>query len=117
MEFSLSRCGNPKCKRAPHSYVHLLLNKLLLAIRRHIQLYYAVKYLYRLCHFFILIIKFISLFQGWLVCEDRGCATRTRRLPLKSSRAYPVCVGCGNSNMDLEVNLKIFFFMHIAKKN
>ena len=42
MEFALSRCINPNCKKAPYSYTHILSNKLTLTIRKHIQLYYAV---------------------------------------------------------------------------
>lgn len=42
MEFVLSRCANPKCKKPPYTYVHQLSNKLTQAIRKNIQLYYAV---------------------------------------------------------------------------
>ncbi|EFX79893.1 hypothetical protein DAPPUDRAFT_304346 [Daphnia pulex] len=82
IEFALSRCGNPNCKKTPFSAEKFLVNRLTHTVRKHIQLYYA----------------------GWLVCEDRSCATRTRRIPLKSTNTHPVCIGCGTSNMDPEYN-------------
>lgn len=87
MEFSLSRCANPKCKRAPHSYVYLLSNKLSLAIRRHIQLYYAVRDPDWLCHFYIIISNFLSHFRvglfvkiGAVVLGHVGCPSKAHAL-------------------------------------
>ncbi|KZS08622.1 DNA polymerase [Daphnia magna] len=82
VEFALSRCGNSNCKKIPFTAEKQLVNRLTLAIRKHIQLYYA----------------------GWMICEDQSCATRTRRIALKSVRAHPVCIGCGTSNMVVEYN-------------
>ena len=31
---------------------------------------------------------------GWLVCEDPGCSNRTRRIPLRGIRGFPVCNVC-----------------------
>ena len=54
-----------------HSSVNILL------IRSHVTKYYA----------------------GWLVCEDPGCSGRTRVMPLRFQRAYPVCPVCRVSSM------------------
>ena len=48
-----------------------------LVIRSHVNKYYA----------------------GWLVCEDPGCSGRTRVMPLRFQRAYPVCPVCRVSSM------------------
>lgn len=103
----MSRCGNPNCQKQPLSAEKYLVNRLTLAIRKHIQQYYAVisvdilRVMYNLQY-----LTEITILQGWIVCEDQSCATRTRRLPLKSVRAHPVCIGCGTSNMDVEVPFK-----------
>ena len=38
-------------------------------------------------------------YAGWLVCEDPGCSGRTRVMPLRFQRAYPVCPVCRVSSM------------------
>ena len=50
---------------------------LVLAIRHHIQKYYA----------------------SWIICEDPGCTGRTRRLALAFQRAFPVCTTCYKATM------------------
>jgi len=52
-------------------------NSIDLLIRKHISKYYA----------------------GWLVCEDPGCVGRTRVMPLRFQRAYPMCPVCKVSSM------------------
>jgi len=96
IEFSLLRCVNSNCKVSLLNQIPYILNRLTQTLRKSIHRYYS----------------------GWLVCEDQSCATRTRRLPLKSVRAFPVCIGCGSSNMDLEYNdtdlyTQLCFYQHI----
>ena len=38
-------------------------------------------------------------YAGWLGCEDPGCSGRTRVMPLRFQRAYPVCPVCRVSSM------------------
>merc|ERR1712098_717226 len=38
-------------------------------------------------------------YAGWLVCEDPGCVGRTRVMPLRFQRAYPMCPVCKVSSM------------------
>ncbi|CAL4103579.1 unnamed protein product, partial [Meganyctiphanes norvegica] len=69
---SLDTCPNPACKFEIYSKTGTILNKLRQDIRRHISAYYS----------------------GWLMCEDPGCNNRTRRIPLRFSRGYPICNLC-----------------------
>jgi DNA polymerase alpha subunit A len=77
-KLALMECPQPKCQKCPildkSAYIK---NKLTLAIRSHIQKYYA----------------------GWIICEDPGCSGRTRRVPLAFQRAFPVCSTCFKATM------------------
>ncbi|KAK4326034.1 hypothetical protein Pmani_003411 [Petrolisthes manimaculis] len=69
---ALQTCPNPKCKFPIFSRTVPILNKLRLDIRNYILKYY----------------------NGWLICEDPGCNNRTRRIPLRFSRGFPICNSC-----------------------
>ncbi|XP_071440385.1 DNA polymerase alpha catalytic subunit [Hetaerina americana] len=75
--FVLESCSNPECTTSPLKYLSSIQNALILAIRRHIDRYYA----------------------GWLICEDPGCSNRVRRVPTQVRGSYPVCSGCSSGCM------------------
>jgi len=57
-------------------------------------------------------------YKSWMVCEDPGCTGRTRVLPLKFQRAYPVCPMCQKAIMyseysDTQLYNQISFILHI----
>ncbi|XP_017650998.1 DNA polymerase alpha catalytic subunit isoform X3 [Nannospalax galili] len=72
VEPSLYRCSNIDCKASPLTFIMQLSNKLIMDIRRCIKKYY----------------------DGWLICEEPTCRSRTRRLPLQFSRNGPLCSVC-----------------------
>ncbi|ROT82337.1 putative DNA polymerase alpha catalytic subunit-like [Penaeus vannamei] len=72
LEVALQNCPNPKCNFPIYSRLAPIINKLNLDIRKHIIKYY----------------------NGWLICEDPGCSNRTRRIPLRFSRGFPICNAC-----------------------
>ncbi|XP_046392604.1 DNA polymerase alpha catalytic subunit [Ischnura elegans] len=80
--FVLESCCNPDCTTSPLKYLSSIQNALILAIRRHIDHYYA----------------------GWLICEDPGCPNRVRRIPIQVRGSYPVCSGCSSGCMMREYN-------------
>lgn len=69
---ALDTCPSPSCKFEIYSKTGVILNKLRQDIRRHISAYYS----------------------GWLMCEDPGCNNRTRRIPMRFSRGFPICNLC-----------------------
>lgn len=92
----LEKCPNPQCAVSPLSYLANIQNRLAVAIRHYIHLYYL----------------------NWLVCEDPACTNRTRRLPLWFGRGYPVCNLCGKGLMyreytDSELYNQLSYFRHI----
>ncbi|ERE64155.1 DNA polymerase alpha catalytic subunit isoform 1 [Cricetulus griseus] len=72
LEPSLYRCSNVDCKASPLTFMVQLSNKLTMDIRHCIKKYY----------------------DGWLICEEPTCRSRTRRLPLHFSRNGPLCPVC-----------------------
>jgi DNA polymerase alpha subunit A len=90
----LAEC--PKCKVSPLSNTDYVRNRLTLAIRRQISRYY----------------------EGWLICEDTACATRTRSTPLVLNRGQPVCSVCHHGILRPEITeksiyLQFGFFKHV----
>ncbi|KAL1440998.1 hypothetical protein MTO96_008921 [Rhipicephalus appendiculatus] len=75
LTFTLASC--PGCKTDLSSYLNALCNQMTLLIRSFIQKFYL----------------------GWLVCEDSGCAHRTRQVPQIFAKSGPVCVACQRSVM------------------
>ncbi|XP_042526110.1 DNA polymerase alpha catalytic subunit [Dipodomys spectabilis] len=87
MEPSLYRCSNIDCNASPLSFMVQLSNKLIMDIRQFIQKYY----------------------DGWLICEEPTCRTRTRHLPLQFSRNGPACPACIKSILRLEYSDKSLY--------
>jgi len=81
----LAECS--KCKASPLSNLDYLRNRLTLAMRRQISHYY----------------------EGWLVCEDTACGTRTRRTTLTLNRGQPVCSACHHGILRPEVSEKSIY--------
>ena len=71
-ELVLEKCVNPDCDLSPMQHLAPIQNSLTLSMRTYIHRYYA----------------------GWLYCEDPACPQRTRRLPLRFQRNYPICNLC-----------------------
>ncbi|XP_041438950.1 DNA polymerase alpha catalytic subunit isoform X1 [Xenopus laevis] len=87
IEPGLKRCSKPECDASPLDYVIQVHNKLLLDIRRYIKKYYS----------------------GWLVCEEKTCQNRTRRLPLSFSRNGPICQACSKATLRSEYPEKALY--------
>ncbi|XP_044526087.1 DNA polymerase alpha catalytic subunit [Gracilinanus agilis] len=87
IEPSLFRCCNIDCKASPMTFADQLNNKLILDIRRCIKKYY----------------------NGWLICEEPTCQTRTRRLPLQFSRNGPLCQTCMKATLRPEYSDKSLY--------
>ncbi|XP_068086405.1 DNA polymerase alpha catalytic subunit [Anabrus simplex] len=92
----LERCVNPECSVAPTAYLPSIQNQLSLVTRSYIHKYYL----------------------NWLVCEDPACPNRTRRVPLRFMRSYPICTLCEKGVMykeynDHELYTQLNFFQHI----
>ena len=78
LQLALQTCPNLSCQRRPLAEKFVMIkNKLVLAIRHHVQKYYA----------------------SWIICEDPGCSGRTRRLALAFQRAFPICTTCYKATM------------------
>ncbi|KAK0061049.1 DNA polymerase alpha catalytic subunit [Biomphalaria pfeifferi] len=73
-------CPNTDCRTPLWKSKNQIKNLLQLKIQQHVNKYY----------------------QGWLKCEDTGCATRTNRLPLIMQRGHPVCPACDKGYLCLE---------------
>uniref|UniRef100_A0A4X2KS80 DNA polymerase n=1 Tax=Vombatus ursinus TaxID=29139 RepID=A0A4X2KS80_VOMUR len=96
IEPSLFHCRNIDCNASPIAFTDQLNNKLILDIRRYIKKYY----------------------NGWLICEEPTCQTRTRRLPLQFSRNGPLCQTCTKATLKQEYSDKslytqLCFYRHI----
>ncbi|CAG5130361.1 unnamed protein product, partial [Candidula unifasciata] len=65
-------CPNMECRMPLWKLKAKLKNLLQMKIQQHVNKYY----------------------QGWLVCEDTGCAARTNKMPLIMQRGHPVCPTC-----------------------
>ena len=57
-------------------------------------------------------------YEGWLICEDVACATRTRRTTLILNRGQPICTTCHHGVLRQEVSeksvyLQFGFLKHI----
>ncbi|XP_031752563.1 DNA polymerase alpha catalytic subunit isoform X3 [Xenopus tropicalis] len=87
IEPGLKRCSKPECDASPLDYVIQVQNKLLLDIRRYIKKYYS----------------------GWLVCEEKTCQNRTRRVPLSFSRNGPICQACTKATLRSEYPEKALY--------
>ncbi|XP_028815477.1 DNA polymerase alpha catalytic subunit isoform X2 [Denticeps clupeoides] len=87
VEPSLMQCCHVPCKGRPVDHAIQISNKLRLDIRRHIRRYYS----------------------GWLLCEDRACGNRTRRLPILFSRTGPICPACSKSTLRAEYSEKALY--------
>ncbi|XP_074070326.1 DNA polymerase alpha catalytic subunit isoform X2 [Macrotis lagotis] len=96
IELSLFRCCNIDCNASPISFTNQLNNKLILDIRRCLKKYY----------------------NGWLICEEPACQTRTRRLPLQFSRNGPLCQTCMKATLrreysDKSLYTQLCFYQHM----
>ncbi|BFZ06575.1 hypothetical protein BsWGS_09614 [Bradybaena similaris] len=69
---ALLACPNTECRTPLWKLKAKLKNLLQMRIHQHVNKYY----------------------QGWLVCEDTGCAARTNKIPLIMQRGHPVCPTC-----------------------
>ncbi|XP_035693536.1 DNA polymerase alpha catalytic subunit-like [Branchiostoma floridae] len=95
-EFTLSQCANSQCDLAPTQYLTMLKNKLTLATRRHVKMYY----------------------EGWMKCDDPSCASRTRRVPMNPQRNGAVCPTCNKGILqqeytDSQLYTQLLFYQHI----
>ncbi|XP_063224036.1 DNA polymerase alpha catalytic subunit isoform X2 [Bacillus rossius redtenbacheri] len=93
---SLERCTNTQCSVSPVQYLPSIQNKLMLTIRAYVHKYY----------------------QNWLICEDPACTNRTRRLPVRFSRNYPICSLCKKGVMfkeytESQLYTQLSFFVYI----
>ncbi|XP_036602466.1 DNA polymerase alpha catalytic subunit isoform X2 [Trichosurus vulpecula] len=96
IEPSLFRCCNLACDASPMTFTDQLNNKLIMDIRRCIKKYY----------------------NGWLICEEPTCQTRTRRLPLQFSRSGPLCQTCMKATLrqeysDKSLYTQLCFYRHM----
>lgn len=94
LEYALQSC--PTCSFPIYSATTSILNKLRLDIRKQIQKYY----------------------NGWLICEDPGCDNRTRRVPVRFLRGFPVCGLCERGVLykeytDTQLYKQLLFYSHI----
>lgn len=71
-EICLQTCPNPKCQHPVYTNVTSLVNAVTSQLRGYVKTYYA----------------------SWLVCEDPGCNNRTKRVPMKFVRGFPLCNVC-----------------------
>ncbi|XP_049622790.1 DNA polymerase alpha catalytic subunit [Suncus etruscus] len=87
MEPSLHRCSNINCKASPLTFIVQLSNKLIMDMRRCVKKYY----------------------EGWLICEEPACRSRTRHLPLQFSRYGPLCPVCMKATLRPEYSDKALY--------
>jgi len=90
----------PGCKLPPLDNAAYVRNQLTQAVRRHVHRYY----------------------EGWQVCEDPACATRTRLTPLALSRNQPVCPACQHGILHPEFSERaayrqLGFYQHCTDKD
>lgn len=97
-ELSLDVC--PGCKLQPLDNTAYVRNQMSQAVRRHMNRYY----------------------EGWHVCEDPACGTRTRQTPLVLSCGQAVCPVCRQGVLHPEfsercVYRQLGFYQHCLDKD
>ncbi|XP_072033839.1 DNA polymerase alpha catalytic subunit-like [Amphiura filiformis] len=88
LECALAHCANKACKIVPLEHITKLRNKITLLIRQYVQKYY----------------------EGWLVCEDSSCNTRTRCIPINPQRQGLVCRVCERAVLRPEYTDKMLYY-------